>query len=69
MRDHDFDVLRAAKQRVGAAYARARDVTGARIRLLDGMLADAMRLCVGLVPATQVKILASYAAHFERMAD
>ena len=69
MLDHDLDELRAAKQRIGVAYAKARDVTGARMRTLDGMLADAMRLCVGSMPATQAKILASYAARFERMAE
>jgi hypothetical protein len=68
MLDHDLDELRAAKQRVGVAYAKARDVTGARIRTLDGMLADAMRLCVGSMPAVQTKILGTYATRFERMA-
>jgi hypothetical protein len=69
MRDHDFEVLRAEKQRIGAAYAKARDVPGARICTLDGPFADALRLCLGSRPATQAKILASYAAQFERMAD
>jgi len=69
MRDHDFEVLRAAKQRIGTAYAKACDVPGARICTLNDLFADALRLCLGSRPATQARILASYAEHFERMAD
>ena len=69
MLDHDLAVLRAAKQRAGAVYAKARDAPGARTCILDGMLADALLLCVGSMPAMQAKILASYAARFKRMTD
>jgi len=69
MRDHDFEVLRAAKQRIGTAYAKACDVPGARTCTLNDLFADALRLCLGSRPATQARILARYAEKFERMAD
>jgi hypothetical protein len=69
MPDHDFDALRAAKQRIGTAYAKACDVPGARICTIDGVFADALRLCLGSSPATQARILASCAERVERMAD
>jgi hypothetical protein len=59
------DVLRAAKQRVGAAYVQARDAPSAQIWTCDAMLADALLLCVGLMPVMQAKSLASYAARFK----
>jgi hypothetical protein len=65
---HDLDVLRATKRRIGAAYTKARDIAGAQT-CVDGMLADALRLCVGSIPATQAKILAGYAARLEGMAE
>jgi len=69
MRDHDFEVLRAAKQRIGTAYAKRCDVPDGQICTLDGLFAAALRLCLGSRPATQARILASYAEKFERMAD
>jgi hypothetical protein len=67
MLDHDLDVLRAAKQRVGEAYAKARDAPGVRICALDNMLANALLLCVGSTPAKQAEILASYAVRLKRV--
>jgi hypothetical protein len=67
MLDHDLDVLRVAKQRVGMAYTNARDAPGAQTRVLDRMLAEALLLCVGSAPAIQARILASYTARFKRI--
>src|SRR5262249_922713 len=47
MRDHDFEVLRAAKQRIGTAYAKACDVPGARIcTLTSARLRSRMRMAL-----------------------
>jgi len=69
MSHHDFDTLRAVKRRVGAAYTKACNITGGANRVLDRMFANALRSCVGATPASQAKILAGYAARFERIAD
>ena len=66
---HGLDEFRAAKRRIGAAYTQAHNLRGVPVSTLDGMLADAMRLCIGSVPRTQSDILAIYAAYFERMVE
>jgi hypothetical protein len=69
MSGHDLDELRTAKRRIGAAYTQAHNLTKVPVSTLDGMLADAMRLCTGSGPRTQTNILAIYAAYFERMVE
>jgi hypothetical protein len=67
MLNHDLNVLRVAKQRVGMAYMNARDAPAAQTRVLDRMLAEALILCIGSTPAIQVRILASYTARFKHI--